>query len=188
MTAPPAETGTYGMAPLIRITLLALYLALVLPLPSLAPPAVQLVLWGCVALGLLVMVALTSERVVVDADGVRVAHPPWCGWCLRRGWALRWPEVAGLTPVATSQGGRVFYVRAKLNPSQGSGGRGQAYLLPQRVERFEAFLSQFTTYSGVSTAEVMRISPPWTYQLLAAMSVAMLAGELVVWINSSGSH
>jgi hypothetical protein len=56
------------------------------------------------------------------------------------------------------------------------------------VERFEAFLSQFTTYSGVSTAEVMRISPPWTYQLLAAMSVAMLAGELVVWINSSGSH
>ena len=179
MTSAAHEPRIYRMAPLIRFTLLALYLALVLPLPWIAPAGLGLFLWGGVALGLVGLVALTSEQVIVDSNGVRVAHPAWCGWLLRRGWQLQWHEVGGLTPVATSQGGRVFYVRAKLNSSSGASGTGQAFLLPQRVERFDDFLAQFSAFSGVSTAEVARISPPWTYQLLAVMSVALLAGELV---------
>jgi hypothetical protein len=177
MTTATPERRIYGMAPLIRFTLLVLYLALVLPLPWIAPSGLRPALWGGVALGLAGLVALTSEQVEVDGEGLRVAHPAWCGWWLRRGWRLQWPEVAGLTPVATSQGGRVFYVRAKLGSRSGANGTGQAYLLPQRVERFEDFLAQFTLHSGISTAEVGRISPPWTYQVLATMSVALLLGE-----------
>ncbi len=37
MSAAVPERSVYGMAPLIRFTLLALYGALVLPLPLLAP-------------------------------------------------------------------------------------------------------------------------------------------------------
>jgi hypothetical protein len=177
MTTATPERRTYGMAPLIRLTLLVLYLALVLPLPWIAPSEWRPALWGGVVFGLVGLVALTSEQVEVDADGLRVAHPAWCGWWLRRGWRLQWSEVAGLTPVATSQGGRVFYVRAKLGPGAGASGRGQAYLLPQRVERFEDFLAQFSAHTGLSTADVGRISPPWTYQLLAVMGVALLVGE-----------
>jgi hypothetical protein len=172
MTAAATERHRYGMAPLIRFTLLVLYAALVLPLPLVAPDPLRIGLWAAFLLGWIGVVALTSEAVVLDGEGLSVAHSPWCAWLLRRGWRLPWSQVAGLTPVATSQGGRVFYVRVR--------GGNQAYLLPQRVERFEDFLSRFSALSGVSTDTVGRLTPPWTYQLLAVMSGALLLAEGVV--------
>jgi hypothetical protein len=72
--------------------------------------------------------------------------------------------------VGTSQGGKVFYVRERA---------GGAFLLPQRVERFEDFLQAFTQRSGLDTSSVNRISPPWTYRLLAVLCALMLGGEVV---------
>lgn len=163
------EPAVYPMAPLIRSTLIALYLALVLPLPVLAPDGLQAVMAAAVPAGLVLIVALVSEQVEVDAMGLRVGHPAWCSWLLRRGWQLRWNQVSGLTPVGTSQGGRVFYVRTR---------QGGAYLLPQRVARFEQFLQQVSQASGLDLADVGRISPPWTYQLLAVLCWFFLAAEL----------
>jgi hypothetical protein len=54
-----------------------------------------------------------------------------------------------------------------------------AYLLPQRVENFPEFLSAFSAFSGIATDSVARITPPWTYQLLAIMSGAMIVGEVI---------
>ena len=73
--------------------------------------------------------------------------------------------------MATSQGGRVFYLRA---------GDGAAYLLPQRVERFEEFLARFSRHSGLDTRSIGRISPPWTYRLLAWLAGLMVTAELLV--------
>ena len=160
----------YPMAALIRFTLIALYLAMVAPLPLLAPAELKLLLWLPLPLGLGLVVAATSEAVELDADGIRVGHPNWCAWLLRRGWSLPWKSISGLTPVATCQGGRVFYVR---------GEDGTAYLLPQRVAAFEQFLGRFSQETGIDTSSIGRISPPWTYQLLAGLSAAMLLGELV---------
>jgi hypothetical protein len=160
----------YPMAALIRFTLIALYLAMVAPLPLLAPAELKLLLWLALPLGLALVVAATSEAVELDADGIRVGHPSWCAWLLRRCWSLPWKSISGLTPVATSQGGRVFYVR---------GEDGSAYLLPQRVAAFEQFLGRFSQETGINTSSIGRISPPWTYQLLAGLSAAMLLGELV---------
>jgi hypothetical protein len=170
---------TFQMAALIRLTLLGLYLALVAPLPFLAPAALRWPLWLALALGLVLMVALTSEQVELDAAGLRVGHPRWCRWLLRRGWTLAWPEIRGLTPVATSQGGRVYYVRSSTQA---------AYLLPQRVAHFETFLQQFSQASGLDTSAIGRISPPWTYQLLAVLTGLLLAGELAMgwWARQTG--
>ena len=68
-------------------------------------------------------------------------------------------------------GGRVFYVRDR---------RGGAHLLPQRVERFEVFLQQFSQATGIDTSSIGRLSPPWTYQLLAVLTGLFLAGELAI--------
>lgn len=160
----------HPMAPLIRFTLLALYLALVLPLPLMAPEALRLPLRLAVPLGLLLVVAITSERVEISDQGVRVGHPPWCAWLLRRGWQLSWPAMRALTPVGTSQGGRVYYVRD---------GEGGAFLLPQRIARFELFLAAFSQRSGLDTSGVGRISPPWTYRLLAVLCGLLLMAELL---------
>jgi hypothetical protein len=172
-TSPAAVPHHYPIAPLIRFTLISLYLALVLPLPLLAPPALQLWLWLALPLGLTVVLALVSERVELNGDGLRVGHPSWCAWLLRRGWQLQWHQITGLTPVATSQGGRVFYVRTQ---------QGAAYLLPQRVQAFDDFLSRFSQASGLTTSSIGRISPPWTYQLLAVLCGGLLAAEVIVFL------
>ena len=171
MNAPAGERHIYGMAPEIRCTLLALYVALVLPLPLMAPDGWRFPLWLALALGWFLVLAITSEQVILDGEGVRTTHPAWCRWLIRRGWDLPGGQVKDLTPVATSQGGRVFYVR--------TAGEGRSYLLPQRVQHFAEFLSTFSTYSGIPTNSVARITPPWTYQLLAVMSASMIVGELV---------
>ncbi|MEO1002862.1 MAG: hypothetical protein AAFX65_07110 [Cyanobacteria bacterium J06638_7] len=165
----PAGGSSHPMAPLIRFTLIGLYLALVLPLPWQASAALGPLLWGAVAVGLVLVVALTSERVEIDARGIRVGHPAWCAWWLRRGWQISWPAVTAITPVSTSQGGRVYYLRS------GDG----AFLLPQRVARFEAFLAGVAAHSDLDTSGIGRISPPWTYRLLAVLSALMLTGELI---------
>ena len=127
-------------------------------------------------LGLLLVVAAMEERVELDGEGLRVGYPRWCGWLFRRGWDLPWPKVQGLTPVATSQGGRVWYVRS-AGGSAGSPGR--SFLLPQRVAQLDHFLARFSQASGVDTSAVRRISPPWTYQLLAVLSGVLLVVEII---------
>ena len=160
---------SYPMAPLIRLTLICLYLALVAPLPWLAPAESRAGVGLAVGLGLALIVALTSEQVELDESGIRVGHPRWCSWLVRRGWTLEWPSISALTPVATSQGGRVFYVRSP---------EGSAFLLPQRVANFDDFLSRFGAASGIDTSAISRISPPWTYKLLAGFSGTLLLAEL----------
>jgi hypothetical protein len=166
MSAPSG--GPYPMAPLIRFTLVSLYLALVLPLPWLVAEAPTGLLATAVLAGLLLVLAATSERVEIDASGIRVGHPGWCSWLLRRGWSLPWQAVTGLSAIGTSQGGRVFYLRSASG----------AFLVPQRVARFDQFLEELAGYSGLDISSIGRISPPWTYQLLAILSGSMLLGEL----------
>lgn len=163
-----AKPAGYGMDPLIRGTLVGLYLALVLPLPALASGSLRALLAVAVPLGLVLVLAITSETVTVTPQGLALGQPSWCGWWLRRGWSLGWNEITGLTPVATSQGGRVYYLRSAK----------ASYLLPQRLARFADFLAQLQHYSGLDTSAIGRISPPWTYQVLAGLTALMLLGEL----------
>ena len=157
------------MAPLIRFTLISLYLALVLPLPLLAPASLLVPLLIAVLIGLALVWAMTSEQVQLDASGISVGYPAWCRWLLRRGWTLRFDQISGLTPVGTSQGGRVFYVRQR---------GGGSFLLPQRIAHFEAFVQRFGAEAGLDMADVGRLTPPWTYQLLALLCALMLVAEL----------
>ncbi len=172
------ERRHYGMATLIRGTLVGLYLALVVPLPLLASGGLRPLLSIAVPMGLALVLAITSESVTVDPNGLVVGHPPWCSWWLRRGWSLEWNEITALTAVATSQGGRVYYLRS----AKGS------FLMPQRVTQFADFLDQLHQHTGLDTQAIGRISPPWTYQLLAVLTALMLLGELVaLGLQSAGS-
>ena len=46
------------------------------------------------------------------------------------------------------------------------------------MDRFEDFLTRFSRYSGVDTSGVVRLTPPWTYRLLALLTGVLLGGEL----------
>ena len=160
----------FGLSPLIRFTLLSLYGALVLPLPLLAPAESRWLMVAGLLLGLVLVIGLLSERVETDAEGIQVRYPGWIRWLLRRGWSMRWQDIRALVPVGTSQGGTVSYVKAVDLRHQ---------LLPQRIERFDRFLELLAANTKVSTQGIGRLTPPWTYQLLAGLAVVMIAGELL---------
>ena len=160
----------FGLSPLIRFTLLSLYGALVLPLPLLAPAESRWLMVAGLLLGLVLVIGLLSERVETDAEGIQVRYPAWIRWLLRRGWTMRWQDIRALVPVGTSQGGTVYYVKAADLRHQ---------LLPQRIERFDRFLELLAANTKGSTQGIGRLTPPWTYQLLAGLAVVMIAGELL---------
>ena len=159
----------FGLSPLIRFTLLSLYVALVLPLPVLAPQALRLWMVGGLILGLVLVVGLLSEQVETDAAGLRVRYPGWISWLLRRSWSMNWGDIRALVPVGTSQGGTVYYLKATDCRHQ---------LLPQRIERFDLFLSVLNQRASISTKGIGRLTPPWTYQVLAVLAALMVLGEL----------
>ena len=163
----------FQLSPLIRGTLVCVYLALVFPLPLMAPEDLQPLLWIAAPVGLALVLAMLSEQVSVDQSGIQVGHPDWCRWLLRRGWSLPWKDVKRLVPVGTSQGGTVYYIK-----TVGYGHR----LLPQRLERFDRFLSIVQQQTGLDTASIGRLTPPWTYQLLFSLSLTMFVIEVAVAI------
>lgn len=159
----------YGLSPLIRFTLISLYVALVLPLPLLAPEGLKPWMVLGLILGFVLVNGLLSEQVETDDDGINVRYPGWIRWLFRRGWSMRWEDIRAIVPVGTSQGGTVFYLKAAdLNHR----------LLPQRIERFDQFLGTLNERSSISTKGIGRLTPPWTYQVLAVLSVLMVSGEL----------
>ena len=160
----------FGLSPLIRFTLLSLYVALVLPLPVMAPQELRPLMVGALILGLVLVVGLLSEQVETDAAGLRVSYPSWIRWLLRRSWSMQWDDIRALVPVGTSQGGTVYYLKAVDCRHQ---------LLPQRIERFDLFLDVLNERSAISTKGIGRLTPPWTYQVLASLAALMLVGELV---------
>lgn len=141
-----------------------------LRLPLLAPAPLAPWLLLAQVTGLLLVPGLTSEQVRLVSEAISVGYPGWCRWLLRRDWSRPSSQISGLTPVGTSQGGRVVYVRR-----QGGG----AFLLPQRIAHFDDFVQRFAARTGLDLADVGRLTPPWTYQRLALLSALMVTAELV---------
>ena len=158
----------FHLSPLIRATLISVYLALVMPLPLMAPPSLRLILWVAAPAGLVLVLAMLSEQVQLDSSGIKVGHPPWCSWLLRRGWGLKWDEIRRLVPVGTSQGGTVYYFTTADMEKR---------LLPQRLGNFERFLAVVQERTGLNTTTIKRLTPPWTYRLLLSLAIIMLITE-----------
>ena len=182
----PCPQERFGLSLLIRFTLVSLYLALVIPLPVVAPTELRQLMVVALLLGLVLVLGLLSEQVETDGQGIQVRYPSWIRWLLRRGWTMRWDEIKALVPVGTSQGGTVYYVKSANLRHQ---------LLPQRIERFDRFLELLAQNSCVETSGIGRLTPPWTYQLLAALAGLMVILELAVglalslgWINLPGDY
>lgn len=163
------ETQVFHISPLIRLTLLLLYLALMGPLPFLAEateaavsPAV---LAAGIGLGGLGIYGALGQRVEVDSDGIRVAYPVWIRWLFRGGWQLPWRDAQALKPRSTGQGGIVYYF---------VGADQQAYLLPMRVAGFARLLSLVETYTDLNTQDIRPLAQPWMYFILLVFTLLLL--------------
>lgn len=168
----------FPISPLIRITLLGLYLALTGPLPVLAatthapiPPAA---LSFGIGLGAIALYAALTERVITDASGIRVTYPTWVGWLWRRGWSLNWADIQALKPRSTGQGGIVYYFVGRDE---------QAYLLPMRVSGFARLVRTVQEQTGIDTQDVRPLAQPWMYLILLGFTLMLFAIDgWTVWV------
>lgn len=175
--APVPEVDQFRISPLIRLTLMGLYLGLTLPLPFLPQtsevriPAV--LLWLGIGLGFGVLLAALSEKVMLNQEGIRVTYPVWVPGFLRKGWSLAWSDVTALKPRSTGQGGLVYYLTNQA---------GQAFLLPMRVAGFARLVRRVQAETGIDTTDVKPLSQPWMYLLLLLLTLLLLAIDAwVIW-------
>lgn len=166
-----SEIDRFPLSPLIRLTLLLLYAALLLPLPFLAAvtqaPVPPWLLAVAAALGAIALYGALSEQVVLTEAGIWVRYPGWINWLWRRGWQLAWDDIAALKPRSTGQGGLVYYFVSNHD-------RDQAYLLPMRVAGFARLVTQVEQRTGIDTQDVKPLSQPWMYLILLGFSLLLL--------------
>ncbi|MBW4560298.1 MAG: hypothetical protein KME32_03915 [Mojavia pulchra JT2-VF2] len=171
MTANSANNtaSIFRLSPLIRITLLSLYVALTIPLPFLsqatAAPIPPALLWLGISIGLIALYAVLTERVILDDQGIQVNYPVWVPRFLGKGWSLAWSEVKELKPRTTGQGGIVYYFLSK---------QGKAYLLPVRVAGFAQMVRQVQVKTGIDTTDVRPLAQPWMYMILLGCTLLLL--------------
>lgn len=161
----------FQISPLIRLTLLLLYVALTLPLPFLAAfadaPIPPWLLTVGLGLGAIALYGALSERVVVDAEHIQVTYPVWVPRLFRRGWVLSWQHITGLRARTTGQGGIVYYFVSRESD--------KAYLLPMRVVGFARLVQIVQAQTGIDTQDVRPLAQPWMYLILLVFTFLLLA-------------
>ena len=169
LTSNPTP-NIFRVSPLIRITLLLLYIALTSPLPFLSnyTHAAISASWLSVALaiGFVYLYGALSDRVILDDIGIKLTYPRWFPAFVRRGWSLTWQDIAALKPRITGQGGIVYYFVSKTSD--------KAYLLPMRVVGFTRLVKIVEERTGIDTRDVRPLAQPWMYVILLVFTLLLL--------------
>jgi hypothetical protein len=180
-TASLLASETFRISPLIRLTLLSLYVTLTTPLPILAQtttaPIPPLGLWIGIAIGGSLLYAALTEQVIADQQGIQVTYPRWVPKFFRPGWQLAWADVKALKPRTTGQGGLVYYFVSHAD---------QAYLLPMRIVGFARLVQRVQTQTGIDTTDVKPLAQPWMYLIL--LGFTLLLGLFDGWVMWTASH
>ncbi len=159
----------FNISPIIRITLLCLYVALTVPLPFLAQttsaPIPPYLLWISITIGAIAVWSALSQKVILDDNKIQVTYPRWIPTFLFKGWALNWEEIAELKMRTTGQGGLVYYF---ITPQ-----KDRAYLLPMRIAGFAKMVQIVAEKTAIDTTEIRPLSQPWMYLILFGFTMLL---------------
>ncbi|OYQ63820.1 hypothetical protein B9G53_14945 [Pseudanabaena sp. SR411] len=162
--------NVFKVSPLIRITLLLLYIALTAPLPFLSNFTHANIPASWLSIGLVIgfvfLYGALNDRVILDDQGISLVYPQWFPKFFRRGWSLSWQDIKALKPRITGQGGLVYYFVSKDSE--------QAYLLPMRVVGFTQLVKQVEERTGIDTRDVRPLAQPWMYLILLVFTLLLL--------------
>jgi hypothetical protein len=167
-------THIFHVSPLIRVTLLLLYIALTIPLPFLSnfTHSVISATWLSVGLGIgfVFLYGALGDRVILDEQGIKVTYPQWFPSFFRKGWSLTWQDITALKPRITGQGGIVYYFVSKTSD--------RAYLLPMRVVGFARLVQLVEAKTGIDTRDVRPLAQPWMYLILLVFTLLLLLMDI----------
>ena len=125
-------------------------------------------------LGLYLVIHITSEYVETSDYKISYKTSFISKTLGRKNWEISWKDIKLIKTLPTSQGSKVFYFITN---------KGDNFLIPQRLENFERFISIIYRNTKINVDEISYISPLWTYKLLTVLSVIMIVGELFAYLS-----
>ena len=158
----------------VKSSLISLYLALTIPLPFISIDKLKNFSILIFVSGLYLIVNITSDYVETCNNRISYKTSFIAKKLGRKNWEISWKDIKLIRSLPTSQGSKVYYFHTN---------GGDNFLIPQRLENFDKFLSIVFKNTGISTKEISYISPLWTYKVLTVLSIVMVIGELFAFLN-----
>ena len=158
----------------VKSSLISLYLALTIPIPFISVDRLKIPSIIAFVLGLYFIINITSDYVETCNNKISYKTSLISKAFGKKNWEIFWKDIKLIKSLPTSQGSKVYY----FNTHQGDN-----FLVPQRIENFEKFVSIVSKNSGVDINEISYLSPMWTYKLLTFLSVLMVFGEIFAFLN-----
>ena len=158
----------------VKCSLVSLYLALTIPIPFTSIDRLKVPSIIAFVLGLYLIINITNDYVETCNNRISYKTSFISKALGKKSWEISWKDIKLIKSLPTSQGSKVFYFYTY---------QGENFLVPQRLEEFEKFLSIVSQNTGLSINEISYISPLWTYKLLTLLSFFMTIGELFAFLN-----
>ena len=153
----------------LKSSLISLYLALTIPIPFISIDNFKKLSIILFVLGLYLIIKITSDYVETCENKISYKTSLISKTFGRKNWEIFWKDIKLIKSSPTSQGSRVYYFNTI---------KGDNYLIPQRLENFEKFLTITSNKTGLEVKDISYISPLWTYKLLTLLSILMIIGEI----------
>ena len=156
----------------VRSSLISLYLALTFPIPFISSEKLKIFSIITFVFGLLLIINITNDYV--DTCDKKISYKTSFVSKIfgKKNWEIFWKDIRLIKSLPTSQGSSVHYFISNKNES---------YLVPQRVENFERFVSIIEEKTKLNIDKLSYISPLWTYKLLTYLSIFMIMGEIIAF-------
>ena len=154
----------------VKSSLISLYLALTIPIPSITLDKLKIFSIFALVLGLYLIINITSDYVETCNNKISYKTSLISRYFGKQNWVISWKDIKLIKSLPTSQGSKVYYFNTC---------KGENFLVPQRIENFEKFLTIISSNTGIDVKDISYISPLWTYKLLTLLSGLMIFGEII---------
>ncbi len=158
----------------VKSSLITLYLALTIPIPIMSIEELRIFSMIAFLFGMFLIVSITNDCLITCDEKVSYNSNFVSRIFGRKSWEISWKDIKLIKSCPTSQGSKVYYFITS---------NGESFLVPQRVEKFEKFISIISKKTNFEFGDLSYISPLWTYKLLTFLSIVMILGELFLFIK-----
>ncbi len=156
----------------VKSSLILLYLALTFPIPFISSEKLKIFSIIIFVFGLLLIINITNDYVYTCDKKISYKTSFISKIFGKKNWEIFWNDIKLIKSLPTSQGSNVHYFISNKNES---------FLIPQRVENFEKFVSIIEKKTKLNIDKLSYISPLWTYKLLTYLSILMIMGEIIAF-------
>ena len=157
----------------VKSSLISLYLALTIPIPFISSKNLKILSIISFVFGFLLIVNITNDYVNTCDNKISYKTTFISKIFGKKNWEVSWKDIKLIKSLPTSQGSKVHYFISN---------KDESFLIPQRVENFEKFVSIVEGKSNLNIDGLSYISPLWTYKLLTFLSMFMVFGEIIAFI------